>query len=123
MNREIKFRAWIKQSERMVQEVGVNPFHVTDLDRFHWNHDQVELMQFTGLKDKNGKDIYEGDVLEPTLKRDELYIIEFRSGSFVAKSTTHNSMIKTVSQWGKNRKIIGNIYENHDLLQPAITAP
>jgi uncharacterized phage protein (TIGR01671 family) len=54
--REIKFRAWIKDSERM-------NYSFTILENPYIPNDEVVLMQYTGLKDKNGKEIYEGDII------------------------------------------------------------
>lgn len=62
MNREIKFRAWDKERKVMENCISINPFFVSDCDRRTWKHNEVELMQYTGLKDKNGKEIYEGDI-------------------------------------------------------------
>ena len=109
MKREIKFRAWVEKDKSMI-------FHREVIERAHLqfegklNHNDI-VMQFTGLQDQNGKDIYEGDILSvPRLE-----------------NTRHQ--VRMVIEWENENsrftkfyprtafQIIGNIYENPELLK------
>ena len=77
-------------------------------------YDTVTLNQCTGLKDKNGKLIYEGDIIKDLIVPEYPYIVEWFKGAFKLKSTVSNSYLKFDTT---QQEVIGNIYENPELLK------
>ena len=120
--REIKFRAWMKDSKLMIEDVvpihnEVYGHYCKDLERDtdkYLKLKNCEIMQYTGLKDRNGKEIYEGDIVE-AIRYDGLAVtgvVGFRDCSFVI-STGY----QTIYTWMDYQiEIIGNIHENPELL-------
>jgi len=109
--REIKFRAWDKEKKEWVY-FGLNEVYGMgqDLPNGYAKIDFDKLMQYTGLKDKNGKEIYEGDIVTDAVG-DKREII-FEDGWFCCKYPDGSRYCPTES----NRAVIGNIYENQELL-------
>lgn len=112
--REIKFRAWDIKNKKMINEVKTLHIDKNKIERtgddWDWYKREVELMQYTGLKDKNGVEIYEGDLLEDDEK--QLYVVEHDKGCFVAV----NTYIPGCRFVRNDLRLVGNIYEDKNLL-------
>ena len=111
MNRIYKFRAWGKEHKEMWthDQMLESKFSLYDISQ----SSAYEVMQFTGLKDKNGKEIYEGDIVTSDYQR-TLDEVIFSSGCFCLKNA---KMEYEATYWGAEIEIKGNIYENPDLLK------
>ena len=121
---KLKFRAWLKKEQKMDN----------DIDHISWLEDELycigdgitymvsaedlELMQSTGLFDRNGKEIFEGDIVkmskdiysEPTYYE----VVRHRGGAYRLESKQHGCEL-----WLRHTdcEIVGNIYENRELLE------
>lgn len=117
--REIKFRAFNKSLKIMHEVSSINfTYKEIIVDTFddYWELDfkDVELMQYAGLRDKNGKEIYEGDIVEYV--KNGLYnkgYVVFDYGAFMIKDDSN--VLKRIDHL-KNAVVVGNIYENKELL-------
>lgn len=99
-NREIKFKAWNHIVHRMSDFYTLEQLHKENI-----NFLTVTFLQYTGLKDKNGKEIYEGDIVYIDYNRFGNIEVVFNNGKY------------NICAYDLNRCIIvGNIHENKDLL-------
>lgn len=109
--REIKFRAWDKKNKEWFY-FGLNEVYGMGQDSPNGyaeiNFD--EIMQYTGLKDKNNKEIYEGDILKFNTKggNEMIYEVKWRGKGFKPTRMSEDNQ--------EEIEIIGNIYENTELL-------
>ena len=111
--RQIKFRAW-DESQKYMAKQGTPDLETIQSFFFHFGN--FPLMQFTGLTDKNGIEIYEGDIIQ-FLIDNEKYIVEFTEGSFCIVSNQNSCIISMYDFQNSEFLILGNIYENTELLQ------
>lgn len=117
--REIKFRAWVKETKEMfvVDDIDFDFSQISTTSVWR-SFEEVELMQYTGLKDKNGVEIYEGDVLTSNVQpckmvnpiKDGYGVVRFENGMFKLGAI---SLVTFISKM----EVIGNIYENPELLE------
>lgn len=125
--REIKFRAWDKENKKMMKVSSLSlenkEIAVRENGTYHFfRMKNLELMQYTGLKDKNGKEIYEGDIV--LIKLDETStwhktVVGFKKGAFIADLIDKEDYVYIFHHGftGDDFEIIGNVYENKNLLE------
>jgi uncharacterized phage protein (TIGR01671 family) len=122
-NRIIKFRAWDKKVNKMYKWVAVMDQHnvysynplVEVITRIPY---KVEVMQFTGLLDKNGKEIYENDVVEAEDGVWQVLVENLEDGVVLVndeKGTVSRGFLDNTYSL-EEVEVIGNIYENKELL-------
>ena len=122
--REIKFRAWNKDNDEMVYSFDY-PYHwnIGDLglellesDGTDYVRQEAVFMQFTGLLDKNGTEIYEGDYVKCKWGHSDWNgTVEFIEGSFCSNPENPERYPSAISECD-DVEIIGNIYEHPHLL-------
>lgn len=116
-----KFRAWLKKEQEMDNEID----HISWLeDELYCIGDGITymvlaedlvLMQSTGLKDKNGKEIFEGDVV--SIDTDEFDLLFVKYESCIYWLMDDEECVEHLSDYYKYVSIVGNIYENPELLE------
>lgn len=130
--REIKFRAWDKMNKKMLKVVEIDFFRrkmYFTIDNKYYGEcslDDVILMQYTGLKDKNNKEIYEGDILSIEIKDKTIKgkiiasgntVVEYKDCKFGVVWGWHRDFTGLDGFYNTTFEVIGNVYEDPKLLQ------
>ena len=128
--REIKFRAWHTAKQKMSPTFSLEEIYLRGGDGYAaslWRErSNLIIQQYTGLKDKNGKEVYEGDVIcivkdnvvdvidgwERTEPQGEFYEVVYKNGAFWVGD-------ELIWEWVKDGEVVGNIYESPELLEDA----
>lgn len=111
-----KFRAWDNECKIIREYDELKGLTLDALDASNF-----ELEQFTGLKDKNGKEIYEGDIVQYGNEEDMKFSVTFKQGVFYACNTLGSEfMVDTFLgslAIGNRLKVIGNAHQNPELVE------
>jgi uncharacterized phage protein (TIGR01671 family) len=137
MNREIKFRTWDAQNKEFSEWTNRDPFFSTSHGNiFFWERNRKEdgsydgdsvledlggrfiLQQFTGMFDKNGKEIYEGDILKVQGWRGStgVAVVEWREIEASDDAGFNSVGFRRFDEYGEP-EVIGNIFQNPELLK------
>lgn len=117
--REIKFRAWDGEKMVEVAELHLNTKELLVDDEEWLSMRYSPLMQFTGLKDKNGREIYEGDILDIGLRDQDgkPVVAPVSYEAYLAGYVLDNRGYGIWQRLGGDCEVVGNIFENPELLE------
>lgn len=122
--REIKVRAWYKPYKQMCQVEslrfdGNGVYRAVLIEESFYDRriveaDEIVIEQFTGLKDRNGTDIYEGDILiDDSGEPIEYWVVKFSDGGFIGECAGVAEPLFELT----NLEVVGNIHEDSELVE------
>lgn len=134
MPREIKFRAWLAEKDYFNEPGMYGPFNLWDIEWGReeanvWCHEGKEIqepawgdliiMQYTEVKDRNGKEIYEGDIIDypGDLRKDQTLVVKYVPGFYIFGPYHMGDSEGHALYSGLDIEVIGNIYENPELMK------
>ena len=124
--REIKFRAWHKEKKIIGNALGIDTLHKEiffsneNVDCYeHVDFKNIELMEYTGLNDKNDREIYEGDIVKLRANHG-IGVVKYYDewGAFVVEYIKSKPLVVLgMNYYKEDIEVIGNIYENPELIK------
>ena len=123
--REFKFRIWVKEKKAIFEVILIDYVtkkvtyliervgHLLSIRDAKFN--DIEFMQYTELKDKNNKEIYEGDIFHIGSEKIR-YVVEWIDCGLKGRQIRNKSWIG-LDYWKDDIEVIGNIYENPELME------
>jgi hypothetical protein len=123
--KEFKMKAWLKKEKKMVAIIGIDfnyeYIRYTEDDNL-FNSDyktaefkDIELLQFSGVKDKAGQELYEADVIKFNDGIDDIYGLISYDDEDGAYRVSYENITEHLSDLEGDFEIVGNIFENPDL--------
>lgn len=119
--RELKFRAWYKSGKKMIYNIQ-NEFEERielGMDCFsdYLNKDDFVIEQYTGIKDKNGKEIYEGDIVSKHNSDTKGVVKQVKDGQWAIYWDNVPDGYYVLFKYSNLCEVVGNIHENNELLE------
>ena len=112
--REIKFKLWNVKKKKFYGPYSIYKINYGDSDPDEWIP-----IQFTGLHDRTGKEIYEGDLIRTYINL--IFVVKFTMGAFwiewINKSESEDTALQLLSAKNTSSVVIGNRFENPELLE------
>ena len=123
--KEFKMKAWLKKENKMVSIIGIdlNYQYIRYSDDGNLFKDDykiaefkdIELLQFTGAKDKAGQEVYEADVIKFNDGIDDIYGLISYDDEDAVYCVSYENVIEHLSNMAGDFEIVGNIFENPNL--------
>ena len=123
--KELKIKAWLKKEKKMVSIIGIDfnyeyIRYTEDDNLFNENYKtaefkNIELLQFTGLKDNGGQELYEADVIKFNDGVDDIYGLISYDDEDGTYRVSYENITEHLSEREGDFEIVGNIFENPDL--------
>lgn len=123
--KEFKMKAWLKREKKMVAIIGIDfnyeyIRYTEDSNLFNENYKtaefkDIELLQFTGLKDNGGQELYEADVIKFNDGIDDIYGLISYDDEDGAYRVSYENITEHLSEREGDFEIVGNIFENPQL--------
>ncbi|WP_336163889.1 YopX family protein [Fusobacterium polymorphum] len=123
--KEFKMKAWLKKEKKMVAIIGIDfnyeyIRYTEDGNLFNENYKTVafkdiELLQFSGAKDKAGQELYEADVIKFNDGIDDIYGLISYDDEDATYRVSYENITEHLSDLEEDFEIVGNIFENPDL--------